>query len=58
VPRDARYTAHFKETWVWVQPDGMEGLSRLTLAILFVAKAKPGEAETAGAGLMYTGGGR
>ena len=37
VPVGARYKAHSGDTWVWVMPDGMEGLSGFTLVLQDIA---------------------
>src|ERR1700677_2499189 len=37
VPRCALYKSHHKGTWVWVTPEGMEGLSAFTLIIQDIA---------------------
>ncbi len=37
VPKNACYQAHCHKTYVWVTPDGMAGLSRLTLVLLDIA---------------------
>lgn len=58
VPRDAHYVGHSGDRWVWVAPDGLPGLSRFTLLILFVTKLGPGENTGGGMGLMFTGGGK
>jgi len=41
VPTNACYVGHAGGTYVWVTPDGLEGLSRLTLVILNVATLDP-----------------
>jgi len=41
VPKGACYVAHFGHKYVWVMPDGIEGLSRLTLVVLNVATLDP-----------------
>ena len=58
VPSDARYVGHSGDSWAWVSPNGLPGLSRFTLLILFITKLGPGENTGAGVGLMYTGGGK
>ena len=58
VPADARYVGHSGDSWAWVSPNGLPGLSRFTLLILFITKLGPGENTGAGMGLMYTGGGK
>jgi hypothetical protein len=42
VPKCARFTAHCCDTYVWVNEDGMDSLSRFTLAIQDIAR-KPTE---------------
>jgi len=37
VPHHACYVGHYRDTYVWVTPDGLEGLTRLTLTILNLA---------------------
>ena len=37
VPKQASYVGQFQDVYVWVMPDGMEGLSDLTLAIMDIA---------------------
>jgi hypothetical protein len=37
VPKDARFVGRHRQVFVWVMPDGIEGLSELTLAILDIA---------------------
>jgi hypothetical protein len=34
VPKGACHVARYRGTWVWVTPDGIDGLTRLTIAIL------------------------
>ena len=58
VPADARYVGHSGDSWAWVSPNGLPGLSRFTLLILFITKLGPGDNTGAGMGLMYTGGGK
>jgi hypothetical protein len=38
VPKNACYQAHCHNTYVWVTPDGMIGLSTLTLVLQFIAR--------------------
>jgi hypothetical protein len=38
VPTNACYRAHRGDTWVWVMPDGMEGLSDFTLILQDIAR--------------------
>jgi hypothetical protein len=37
VPKEASYVSHFDDVFVWVLPQGMEGFSDLTLAIIDIA---------------------
>jgi hypothetical protein len=39
VPKNASYVAHCKDLYVWVYPDGVEGLTEFTLSILEMASA-------------------
>ncbi len=39
VPRSAAYSAHYGNTYVWVMPEGVPGLSRFTLHMLDLATA-------------------
>jgi hypothetical protein len=41
VPRGACYRAHYGDTWVWVLPDGLEGLTRFTMTVIDLATGKP-----------------
>jgi hypothetical protein len=41
VPRGACYVGHCHHTYVWVTPDGMEGLSAFTLVLLDIATIDP-----------------
>lgn len=41
VPRDACYVASQGDCYVWVMPEGIEGLSRLTLVMLNIATLDP-----------------
>jgi hypothetical protein len=41
VPKNACYVGHHCNTYVWVLPDGLDGLTRLTLTILNLATASP-----------------
>jgi hypothetical protein len=38
VPACARYKAHCGDVWVWVTPDGMKGLSDLTIVVQHIAR--------------------
>jgi hypothetical protein len=41
VPKCACHVGHYCNTYVWVLPDGMDGLTRFTLTILNLATANP-----------------
>ena len=41
VPRDACYVANSGDCYVWVMPEGIDGLSRLTLVMLNIATLDP-----------------
>ncbi len=41
VPKEACYVAHQGDLYVWVTPDGVDGLSRLTIVILNIATLDP-----------------
>jgi hypothetical protein len=41
VPRDACYVAHYCDAYVWVTPDGLEGLTRFTMTVIDLATGKP-----------------
>jgi hypothetical protein len=41
VPRDACQVGHSGTTYVWVMPEGLEGLTRFTLTVLELATGKP-----------------
>jgi hypothetical protein len=41
VPKEACYVAHCHNTYVWVLPDDMEGLTRFTMTIIDLATGKP-----------------
>jgi hypothetical protein len=40
VPNCARYKAHCRDTWVWVTPEGMKGLTDFTLIIQNIARVQ------------------
>jgi hypothetical protein len=40
VPKDACYTGCYGSTWVWVTPDGLEGLTRFTMTVLDLITGK------------------
>jgi hypothetical protein len=42
VPRNACYKANHRDKYLWVTPDGMEGLSEFTLVLLDIATVDPG----------------
>ena len=37
MPKDACYVGHFKDCYVWVEPDGRDALTELTLTILDIS---------------------
>jgi hypothetical protein len=41
VPRDACHVSHCGTTYVWVMPEGQEGLTRFTMTVLELATGKP-----------------
>jgi hypothetical protein len=41
VPKDACYVARCGDTYVWVLPDGLEGLTRFTMTVIDLATGKP-----------------
>jgi hypothetical protein len=41
VPRNACYVAHYCNAWVWVTPEGLEGLTRFTMTVIDLATGKP-----------------
>jgi hypothetical protein len=41
VPKAACYVAHCGDTYVWVLPDGLEGLTRFTMTVIDLATGKP-----------------
>jgi hypothetical protein len=41
VPRAACYVARCGDTYVWVLPDGLEGLTRFTMTVIDLATGKP-----------------
>jgi hypothetical protein len=41
VPRDACYVGQCGTTYIWVMPDGLEGLTRFTMTVLELATGKP-----------------
>ncbi len=41
VPRDACYVASYGPTYIWVGPEGIEGLTRFTMTIIDLATGKP-----------------
>jgi hypothetical protein len=40
VPRQATFVGRFDDTYVWVMPDGVQGLSELSLAIMDIATSE------------------
>lgn len=53
IPKDAVYVGRHGNTFVWVSPDGVDSLTRLTLAVLDIATA--GTAAGAGAAASVPG---
>ncbi len=43
VPKHACYVGHYCDSWVWVPPEGLDDLTRLTLTILDFATAVSGQ---------------
>jgi hypothetical protein len=41
VPKSACYVGRYCDTYVWVMPDGIEGLTRFTMTIIDLATGKP-----------------
>jgi hypothetical protein len=41
VPPKACFVANYCNTWVWVMPEGLEGLTRFTMTIIDLATGKP-----------------
>lgn len=41
VPKNACYVGHYCDCYVWVMPDGVEGLTRFSMTILELAAGKP-----------------
>jgi hypothetical protein len=41
VPKNACHVAHCCDTYVWVTPDGLEGLTRFTMTVIDLATGKP-----------------
>ena len=41
VPRDACYVAHVGDVYVWVMPQGLEGLTLFTMTVIDLATGKP-----------------
>lgn len=41
VPRDACYVGCYCDTYVWVMPEGVEGLTRFTMTVIDLATGKP-----------------
>jgi hypothetical protein len=41
VPKEACYVGHYGATYVWVLPDGLEGLTRFTMTVIDLATGKP-----------------
>lgn len=41
VPKDACYVGHYGDSYVWVLPEGVEGLTRFSMTVLDLATGKP-----------------
>jgi hypothetical protein len=41
VPEDACHVGHYRDTYVWVLPEGVDGLTRFTLTVLDLATGRP-----------------
>jgi hypothetical protein len=41
VPKEACHVAHCGKTYVWVLPDGLDGLTRFTMTVIDLATGKP-----------------
>jgi hypothetical protein len=41
VPKDACYAAHYGDIYVWVMPQGLEGLTQFTMTVIDLATGKP-----------------
>jgi hypothetical protein len=41
VPKEACYVGRYCDTYVWVLPDGVEGLTRFTMTVIDLATGKP-----------------
>jgi hypothetical protein len=41
VPKDACYVAHYGDVYVWVMPQGLEGLTLFTMTVIDLATGKP-----------------
>jgi hypothetical protein len=41
VPKDACFVGCYHDTYVWVMPDGLEGLTRFTMTVMDLASGKP-----------------
>jgi len=41
VPKDACFVACYRDTYVWVMPDGLEGLTRFTMTVMDLTSGKP-----------------
>jgi hypothetical protein len=55
VPKNAAYVSNYRDVYVWVMPDGVEGLTNFTLSVLEMASAiHPASANNMG--VMYSPG--
>jgi hypothetical protein len=41
VPKSACYVGHYCDLYVWVRPDGLDGLTRFTMTVIDLATGKP-----------------
>jgi hypothetical protein len=41
VPKEASYVAHYRDVYVWVMPQGLEGLTLFTMTVIDLATGKP-----------------
>ncbi|MGE0225411.1 MAG: hypothetical protein AB7F35_30085 [Acetobacteraceae bacterium] len=53
MPEDAAFSGHYRNRYVWVMPDKVESLSKLTLIVLAIVEIKSGE-RSFGRGLIST----
>ena len=55
VPNQVSYTGHFEDVFVWVMPEGIKGLSDLTLAIMDVATSDDSDGASVAGGESLRG---